>query len=253
MKIIFVCSADWGSASDTLSDALSFPPWNIAFGCQFICFIKITFVCLADWGSASDTRSDTLSFSPSNIAFDCPFISWSRSFVERLGDQQVSYYWYTCSHACANVTLTDPCRRHILLGVPPPALSRYSFVSFGCPFLSFIKITVVCLADLGSASDTLSFSPSNIAFGRPFLSFINWDHIRLFSGLGISKWYAKWYAQLISFKYCIWVFISFFHQDHVRLLSGLGMSKWYALWCARWYAQLSSFKYCISLSISFFH
>ena len=51
------------------------------------------------------------------------------------------------------------------------------FVSFGCPFLSFIKITVVCLADWGSASDALSdvlsFSPSNIPFGCSFLSSIN--------------------------------------------------------------------------------
>ena len=43
----------------------------------FLSFIKIAFVCLADWGSASDTLSDalsdTLSFSPSNLAFDYQF------------------------------------------------------------------------------------------------------------------------------------------------------------------------------------
>jgi len=141
------------TVSDTLCVALSFSPYNIAFDCPFLCFIKITFVCFADWGSASDTLTDTLRFPPWNIAF-------------------------------------------------------------GCQFLSFIKITFVCLADWGSASDTLSdtlsFSPLNIAFGCPFLSFINEDHIRLFSGLGISKWYAQWCAQLSPLKYCIWLSISFF-------------------------------------------
>ena len=37
------------TVSDTLCVALSFSPYNIAFGCTFLCFIKITFVCLADW------------------------------------------------------------------------------------------------------------------------------------------------------------------------------------------------------------
>ena len=55
--------------------------------------------------------------------------------------------------------------------------------------------------------------------------FFHPDHVRLLSGLGISKWYAQWCAQLFSFKYCICLFISFFHYDHVRLLSGLGISK----------------------------
>ena len=68
-----ICS---DTVSDTLCVALSFSPYNIAFGCLFLCVIKITFVCLADWGSASDTLSDTLSFSPSNIAFGCPFLSF---------------------------------------------------------------------------------------------------------------------------------------------------------------------------------
>jgi len=80
IEITSVCLADWGSASDTLSDTLSFSPTNIAFGCSFFSFIKIAFVCLADWGSASDTfrdaLSDVLSFSPSNIAFGCPFLSF---------------------------------------------------------------------------------------------------------------------------------------------------------------------------------
>ena len=67
--------ADWGSASDTLSDALSSPPYNISFGCPFVSFIKFVFGCLEDWGSANDTLSDALSFSPSNIAFGCPFLS----------------------------------------------------------------------------------------------------------------------------------------------------------------------------------
>ena len=78
IMIIHVCLADWGSASDTLSDALSFSPYNIAFDCTFLCFVKIAFVCLADWGSASDTLSDTLCFSPLNIAFGCPFISFTK-------------------------------------------------------------------------------------------------------------------------------------------------------------------------------
>ena len=50
------------TVSDTLCDAHSFSPYNIAFDCQFLCFIKIIFVFLADWGSASDTLSDALSF-----------------------------------------------------------------------------------------------------------------------------------------------------------------------------------------------
>ena len=78
---------------DTLSDTLSFSPSNIAFSCPFLSFIKITFVCLADWGSASDTLSHALSFSPLNIALVAHFFVSlrSRSFVERIGDQQVSY------------------------------------------------------------------------------------------------------------------------------------------------------------------
>ena len=97
IKITFVCLADWGSASDTLSDTLSdtisFSPSNIAFGCPFLSLIKITFVCLADWGSASDTLSDALIFSPLNIALVVHFFVSlrSRSFVERIEDQQVSY------------------------------------------------------------------------------------------------------------------------------------------------------------------
>ena len=64
---------------------------------SFLSLTKITFVCLADWGSASDTLtdtlSDTLSFSPLNIALVVNFFVSlrSRSFVERIGDQQVSY------------------------------------------------------------------------------------------------------------------------------------------------------------------
>ena len=60
-----ICS---DTVSDTLRVALSFAPYNIAFDCPFLCFIKIAFVCLADWASASDTLSGTLSLSPSNIA-----------------------------------------------------------------------------------------------------------------------------------------------------------------------------------------
>ena len=40
--------------------------------------------------------------------------------------------------------------------------------------------------------------------------FFRQDHVRLLSGLGISKWYAQWYAQLPPFKYCIWLSISSF-------------------------------------------
>ena len=65
--------------SDAFIDTLIFSPSNIAFNCPFLCFIKIKFVCLADWGTGSDTLShtlsDTLSFSPSNIAFTCLFLS----------------------------------------------------------------------------------------------------------------------------------------------------------------------------------
>ena len=34
----------------------------------------------------------------------------------------------------------------------------------------------------------LSFFRQNLAFGGPFLCFVNYDHVRLFSGLGISKY-----------------------------------------------------------------
>ena len=52
-----------------------------------------SFALIADWGSSSDTLSDALSFSPLNIALVVHFLVSlrSRSFVKRIGDPQVSY------------------------------------------------------------------------------------------------------------------------------------------------------------------
>ena len=79
-----ICS---DTVSDTLCDALSFPPYNIAFGCPFLCFIKIAFVCLADWASASDTLLGILSLSPSNIALLFHFFVLFHKDLKSLGNQ----------------------------------------------------------------------------------------------------------------------------------------------------------------------
>ena len=71
IKITFVCFADEGSASG----ALSFPPFNIASGGPFLCFVKIAFVCLSGWEPARDALSDALSFPYWKfITFGGPFL-----------------------------------------------------------------------------------------------------------------------------------------------------------------------------------
>jgi len=68
-------------SSDTMSDTISFPPLNVAFGCPFLCFINQDHIrlfcglgaskCLASGtlsATLSDTLGDTLSFVPQNLA-----------------------------------------------------------------------------------------------------------------------------------------------------------------------------------------
>ena len=189
---MFVCLADWGSASDTLTDTLSFSSSNIAFGCSFLSFMRHPFLGarMAKVGvKVTPSKSMELPRAGRPAVPISALVFWKRSvfgmfFITFL----LKYRAFCLAFFCCFVT-TETISALVSSDTLSDTLCFLLWnLGFNRVFVMFCEENeaVSALICSDTLSDALSVSPYNIAFDCPF-PLCHQDNVRLLSGLGISK------------------------------------------------------------------